>query len=526
MTVLIVGQDAATRELCRTSLGDGGYHVQEALDWEDALGRISRVPPDVIVTDGAASTVEGLPWEQRLKANPSTRDVPWIMIDAQGAEHAKDDTACADDYLNKPLSTRDVLLRVRSMARLGQTRLELRRSRDLRAEQARLWMVLLDLARSLAKASDLKTALQRVADSAAELACSSRVSLMLPDNERRYLTIAKAIGIDEQVARRFQVPVGSPIVGQVFASQQRAVINTSEEVLDHCHGYEADFFVSIPMVAVALSTAEKPVGVLNITHRLESQPFESWELEFIDLLASMGGSAIQDILTRQARDEARDSIVVALATLAEYRDNDTGRHVERVTQLCLTLARQLQAIGADGGQIDQTFLHHLKRAVPLHDIGKVAIPDAILLKPGPLTPNERSVMQTHSSIGRDAIRAVNKRTPGVAFLQMAEQIAWCHHERHDGTGYPRGLAGDEIPLSARIVAVADVYDAITSRRVYSDAMPHEKAVSIIREGAGTQFDPTVTEAFLKCERDFARLAVELPDNVRPAGGGARDRHAA
>ncbi|MCH6552044.1 MAG: HD domain-containing protein, partial [Planctomycetes bacterium] len=217
------------------------------------------------------------------------------------------------------------------------------------------------------------------------------------------------------------------------------------------------------------------------------------------------------IYIRQSRDETRDSIVIALATLAEYRDNDTGRHVDRVTQLCLRLAEELRSSGAARGVIDQAYLHDLRRAVPLHDIGKVAIPDAILLKPGPLTPQEQKIMQGHPRIGRDAIRSVIKQTPGVAFLRMAEEIVSCHHEWYDGSGYPAGLAGEDIPLSARIASVADVYDAITSRRVYSEPMSHEKAVRIIREESGRQFDPTIIEAFLRCEADLATLAAEMAD---------------
>ena len=132
-------------------------------------------------------------------------------------------------------------------------------------------------------------------------------------------------------------------------------------------------------------------------------------------------------------------------------------------------------------------------------------------------------MRTHPTIGREAIRSVIRRTPGVTFLHMAEEIVSYHHERYDGTGYPAGLAAEAIPLSARIAAVADVYDAITSRRVYSEPKSHERAVSVIREGAGSQFDPIVVEAFLRCEPEIARLAHEMADDLGPAvDPGARD----
>ncbi|MCH7764369.1 MAG: HD domain-containing protein [Candidatus Marinimicrobia bacterium] len=155
----------------------------------------------------------------------------------------------------------------------------------------------------------------------------------------------------------------------------------------------------------------------------------------------------------------------------------------------------------------------LKVLAALHDIGKVAIPDAILLKPGKLNLEEIQVMQTHAAIGRNAIRTILKSSSGVDFLHMAEDITGSHHEWFDGSswGYPDGLKGEEIPLSARIVALADVYDAITSRRVYKSAMSHEKAREIIADSAGTQFDPVIVDAFLRREMEFMRLASRLSD---------------
>lgn len=209
--------------------------------------------------------------------------------------------------------------------------------------------------------------------------------------------------------------------------------------------------------------------------------------------------------------ESRHSAIVTLARLAETRDCDQGRHLQRMTRYCDVLARRLRAMGRHADQISDGFLRDLARAVPLHDIGKIAIPDAILLKPGKLTQDEIVVMRSHAQIGRETIRCVAERFTGIAYLRMAEEIAHAHHERYDGSGYPRGLRGDEIPLAARIVALADTYDAITTRHVYQEARPHETAVQCIRDGAGTQFDPDVVAAFLQCRADFHRHAVELGD---------------
>ncbi len=509
--VLIVASETAARARHRAILQGAGYRVEEATGPSEILGS-GGPQPDVLVLDAGPALDDGLSWAGRLRAHPSLGDVPLILMVAAGAAEGIDPDAGADEYLEKPLRPADLILRVRSMSRLRGARLELARGADLRAEQARLWGVALDLSRSLAGTDIRQTVFERIVEATAELACSRRVALLLPDKERRHLTLAASLGLEEADGPSFPVPVGGPIAGRVFSSGQRVVLNTTEDLAGCGRVHEAGDIVRIPMVATALSTAEHPVGVLLISHRPEGRPFESWELEFIDLLSNIAGSAIHELLTRKSRDEARDSIVIALATLAEYRDNDTGRHVDRVTHFCVRLAEELRSTGGDRGQIDHAYVHDLRRAVPLHDIGKVAIPDAILLKPGPLTPQEQKIMQSHPTIGRDTIRSVIKQTPGVAFLRMAEEIVSAHHEWYDGSGYPGGLAAEAIPLSARIASVADVYDAITSRRVYSEPMPHEQAVRIIKAGAGGQFDPAVVEAFSRCEADLAVLGAQMADD--------------
>ncbi|MHC4107131.1 MAG: HD domain-containing phosphohydrolase [Planctomycetota bacterium] len=514
-TVLVIAREPSARDRCRHTLESGGYRVAEATH-DDAPAHIAEIRPDVILMEAEGSPQDATAALHRLRAEPVCQDVPLILLGPRAADGDLGFNSAADEHLDAPLEARDLLLRVRSMARLRRTRLELDRSQELRAEQARMWMVALDLSRSLAHTDSLDLILQYIVEAAAEMACSRRVALMLPDKEHRWLSLTKSVGIDDPDAERWRVPIAGSIIGRIVTAGERIVLNTLDERTAQGPRCEPDDLVSVPMVATALSTAEHTVGALAITQRHGGRPFETWELEFIDLLSNTAGTALHQHFTRQSRDEARDSIVMALATLAEYRDNDTGRHVDRVTHFCLRLAAELRASLLDNGQIDDRYLHDLRRAVPLHDIGKVAIPDSILLKPGPLTPDEIDIMRTHPTIGREAIRSVIRRTPGVTFLHMAEEIVWCHHERYDGTGYPEGVAAEAIPLSARIVAVADVYDALTSRRVYSEPQPHERAVGIIREGAGSQFDPIAVEAFLRCERDIAHLAHEMADDRGPA----------
>ena len=206
--------------------------------------------------------------------------------------------------------------------------------------------------------------------------------------------------------------------------------------------------------------------------------------------------------TRALR-KTRDAVVYGLAKLAESRDTDTGEHLDRIRLYVTIIGRHLSSYDST---FDIPFIENLGLASSLHDIGKVGIPDAILLKPGHFTPEERSVMEQHSTIGGSCLKAIGSQLGDDDFLALARDITFCHHEKWDGSGYPFGLRGEAIPLSARIVALADVYDALRSKRPYKEAMPHEKAKQIIQEGSGKHFDPQIVDAFLACEHDFITVS--------------------
>ena len=204
-------------------------------------------------------------------------------------------------------------------------------------------------------------------------------------------------------------------------------------------------------------------------------------------------------------ERTRDLTVFAMAKLTESRDPETGEHLERMRAYSMLLAEHLAAEGPYRGLIDATFLADLYRASPLHDIGKVGIPDTILLKPGGLSDSEFAIMKQHTVIGAEALADVCRDGAGGGFLTMAVEVARSHHERFDGSGYPDGLSGESIPLAARIVAVADVYDALTSVRVYKPAFAAELARGMVEEQAGAHFDPEVVRAFRACRAGFAAV---------------------
>ncbi len=209
---------------------------------------------------------------------------------------------------------------------------------------------------------------------------------------------------------------------------------------------------------------------------------------------------------------AQFSTIFALAKLAESRDPDTGKHLERVQTYCQMLAVKLGEEALRNSHIDASFINNMVIASPLHDIGKVAIPDSVLLKPGKLAPEEFEIMTKHCSLGAATLEAVRERYPNNDFINVGIAIALSHHERWDGEGYPNGLKGEDIPLAARIMAVADVYDALRSRRCYKPPLSREQSREIIERGSGTQFDPKVVSAFLELEGEFDRVERETGDS--------------
>lgn len=222
---------------------------------------------------------------------------------------------------------------------------------------------------------------------------------------------------------------------------------------------------------------------------------------------------LMQIVEQQVRktSEAQMETIFSLAKLAQSRDDDTGKHLERVQKYCYALATELAKSSPYKNEITKSFVKNIVYASPLHDIGKVAISDSILLKPGRLTPEEFNKMKYHTTYGADTLSEVHKKFGTNDFIEMGVYIARYHHERWDGSGYPENLQGEDIPLCARIMAIADVYDALASRRVYKDAFPHEKCVDIMKEGRGTQFDPYILDAFMTINQEFKKIRDELEE---------------
>jgi response regulator RpfG family c-di-GMP phosphodiesterase len=273
-----------------------------------------------------------------------------------------------------------------------------------------------------------------------------------------------------------------------------------------------------PHLQIVICTAYSDYSWMDIIDRLGSterllilkKPFENIEVrqmacaltEKWELLNKLD-NLVQERTTQIA--ETRDVAMFVIATLAESRDPETGEHLERIRSYSHILAEELRNNSSYAEWIDDKFIDDLYRSSPLHDIGKIGIPDSILLKPGSLTDSEFAIMKQHSMIGAEALGKTIRTVTNADFLEMAADIAKYHHERFNGTGYPEGLKGKEIPLAARIVALADVYDALTSSRVYKPAFRPEIAYMMICQEQGKHFDPVIVDAFINRHDDFLQI---------------------
>ena len=270
---------------------------------------------------------------------------------------------------------------------------------------------------------------------------------------------------------------------------------------------------TIVMLLVLLAAGILPMTVykINITYMAVAMAASVSYIYYNDLIQ-------QDIQAELVADQERMSrmqehIISGLANLIESRDLETGEHVARTSAYVRALSESARADGTYTDQLDDAFISRMVRAAPLHDVGKIVVPDHILKKPGPLTEEEFEQMKRHASEGGRVVREVLGGVTDEEYLSFASDVAACHHEKWNGKGYPNGLSGEAIPLSARIMAIADVYDALISERCYKKAMSPEKAFEIIRKESGAQFDPHLAQVFLKHRNQFTDMFPEKDDAV-------------
>ena len=510
--VVLVCDDEKTRRNFRQAASARECNWLE-LTYADDLSCLSAAPAPQVVAVDAPDTAAALRWIQHARAVKHLAASAIVVLGSESKEgdFEKLQQSGADVVVGRSRNLSRNTAQIVALARLHQ---RIHAGGPVaRAEHDRVLPLLLDFSRGLNASFTMQAILTRTVSAAAALAECRQSALIVPDDQSDRLIVGVAHGVDVQSTPFGPFSLEDSLPGKVLRERRPVVINTPQDRAKLA-GHDT-LPESVPAALLPLSAAAAGIGVLWLSGHVHGRPLREEDLSHLDQLCNLAAAAIADARSRKVRDQAQDSIVEALGKLAEYRDDNTGRHVDRVTQYSLLLAEELRKDDRLHRQIDERFIRDLRRSAPLHDIGKVGIPDEVLLKPAELTLQQRAVMRMHVKIGVDTIRGVAQCVPGAEYLRMAEDIAAAHHEWFNGQGYPQGLQGDNIPLAARIVAVADVYDALTTRRPYKPPYSHEESLAIIRKGSGTQFDPAVIAALKACEAQFSLLAVQLADDDAP-----------
>ena len=346
----------------------------------------------------------------------------------------------------------------------------------------------------------------------AQFLCVDNIFVVLLSQDRQSWSVAHAWhvpGVDPHFDRTTQVPLdATPWIAGVLMGGSAVRVSSLDDMPDGAladrqfiRALGIESILQVPMRGLQGVV----VGGIGVGARSAGREWTDEDVRLTGLLGSAIGNTLERQRAQQDVEVSQMSMIFALAKLAGSRDDATGRHLARVQGLCLVLAEELQRDPDYRVWIDGRFVTLLSNAAPLHDVGKVGIPDAILLKPGRLTPEEFEIVKSHTVIGAETLEAVEENHPANEFIRMGVDIARSHHERWNGTGYPDGLSGSGIPLAARIMAVADVYEAVRSPRIYKGESTRAEAAEIIRAGAGTQFDPAVVAAFERAENLLAEV---------------------
>lgn len=375
-------------------------------------------------------------------------------------------------------------------------------------------------------------------DLAGDIELAEKVSILRTDNQWRVLalhtarttvdapiwSIGESLTWDDKTLTGRSNPAGGTPFRGILKATDAEYMAVAIPNSDHS-GFVVACVDRQPIGALVSGVADSmaPISAITLvwtcalmaiaTHTILSSNYNKTE-------AGQRRSAAETLKQAQTFIRTRDAVIFGLAKLADSRDPETGDHLDRISVYCRALASALQHHPAYATQITPGFVRLIGISSALHDIGKVGIEDRILLKPGKLTESETERMKQHALIGSRCLQEIEQRLGSSNFLQMAREIAAAHHEHWDGGGYPYGLSGNDIPLAARIVAIADVYDALASKRVYKDAMTHETCVNEIRRRANTQFDPELVDVWLTIESQFRSIANQYVVNAgtRPPTG--------
>ncbi|MFQ5841701.1 MAG: HD domain-containing phosphohydrolase [Thermodesulfobacteriota bacterium] len=489
--ILVVDDELTIRKSIQKRLEREGYEVTSADNAKDALQLFQENSFDTVISDIRMEEMDGLELLKRLQGQH--RDIPVIMVTgAPSLDTAQESIKeGAYDYITKPIE-REILIntvrRALEKKRLNDQIREYQRNLELKVrEQTKTIFAIYKFANQLNSMDSLEDVVNSVVNFVADFLFSKRVSVMLLDEKGEYLTIKGASGLEEEIVKKTRIKRGESIAGKVLETGKAVIVNDISSMKAESDRYsEYKSFISFPLIQVALKTTDLSLGIINVTNRFGDQPYTKEDLENLDFIADTASVAINNQLKSIEIEKSYFRTMKALAAAVEEKDRYTRGHSDRVKTYAVELARRL-------GLPSET-ISTIEYACVLHDIGKIGIPDSIIQKDQDLTDDEYRQIMEHPAKGENIIRVI-------PFLEPARPIIRHHHERFDGTGYPDEMKGIEIELGARIIAIVDTYDAMTTERPYRGAFPKDHAISVLKEEKGKQFDPELVDIFVRCLLD-------------------------
>jgi putative nucleotidyltransferase with HDIG domain len=354
--------------------------------------------------------------------------------------------------------------------------------------------LLMRIANEINLKKDLNQTLDFIVRVLTQLTNSQRISIMLLDEAKQKLSIKRAIGIDENIVKSVSVKAGESIAGEVLKTGKLMVVDDVHKLKDS--GLYSSFrsFISVPLVIVGLKTYNNPLGIINVTNKADNKNYTEDDLRIISYIANYASIAINNHLNMMKLEEAYFNTVETLAVAIETKYPYVRGHSKRVAEYAIAIARELG--------LPESEIKAIRYGAILHDIGKIAVSSSIIHKPGSLTDTEFAQVKKHSAVGELMLRKIK-------FLEGVIKIVRHHHEKYNGHGYPDGLKADKIELGARIIAVADAYDAMLSIRPYRNALSVEEAISELKRNSGEQFDPQCVNALLKHSNKIDPIKIDL-----------------